>query len=121
MTEYNKPTAQISEFRVTKTLTPKVKPDGRDLGFGKHFTDHLFLVKFSKSEGWHQPEIIPYQDFHINPAASVFHYGQALFEGMKAFKYPNGEPILFRPEYNCDRLAAGAERLCMQAPPKKLM
>jgi branched-chain amino acid aminotransferase len=110
-----------ADIKVTKTSSPKAKPEARDLGFGKYFTDHLFMSKYTKSKGWHNSEIIPYQDFHLNPAASVFHYGQALFEGMKAFKYPEGEAILFRPEYNCDRLTSGAQRLCMQAPPKELM
>jgi branched-chain amino acid aminotransferase len=109
------------QIPVQKCTSPKLKPDFKNLGFGQYFSDHLFQVPYSSDRGWHQPEIIPYQDFRIDPGASVLHYGQALFEGMKAFRQKNGDIALFRPEYNCERLTLGAERLCMQAPPRDLM
>ena len=99
----------------------KAKPDFHQLGFGQFFTDHLFQVEYSADLGWHRPQIIPYQNFQIDPGAAVLHYGQALFEGMKAFRQKSGDIVLFRPEYNCHRLQQGAARLCMQAPPKDLM
>jgi branched-chain amino acid aminotransferase len=99
----------------------KPKPSSSALGFGQYFTDHIFQIKYSREKNWHSPEIIPYQNFQIDPGASVLHYGQALFEGMKAFKQKNGDVVLFRPDYNCKRLQAGAARLCMEAPPTELM
>lgn len=111
----------MTDFKVTLTTSPKAKPHPKELGFGKYFTDHLFVSTYTKSQGWHKSEIIPYQNFQLDPAASVFHYGQALFEGMKAFLTDSGEAKLFRPAYNWERLHAGAQRLCMRAPPKELM
>ncbi|MBC7740821.1 MAG: branched-chain amino acid aminotransferase, partial [Bdellovibrionaceae bacterium] len=70
--------------------------------------------------GWHSASVSPYKSFEIDPGASVLHYGQALFEGMKAFRQENGNVVLFRPEYNWQRMVNGAERLCMDAPPKEL-
>lgn len=109
------------DIKITLSSQPKPKPSPENLGFGKYFSDHVFTARYSRSKGWYQAEILPYQNFQMDPAASVFHYGQALFEGMKAFKQSNGRTVLFRPEFNCKRLQAGAERLCMQAPPQDLV
>ncbi|MEZ0391993.1 MAG: branched-chain amino acid aminotransferase [Pseudobdellovibrionaceae bacterium] len=106
---------------VQKCVQGKTKPNSQSLGFGQYFTDHLFQVKYSSQNGWHEPQVIPYGNFQIDPGASVLHYGQALFEGMKAFRLKDGGIGLFRPDYNCRRLQAGANRLCMQAPPAELM
>jgi branched-chain amino acid aminotransferase len=111
----------MSEISVQKCSQAKIKPPASDLGFGQYFTDHLFQVRYSLSKNWHAPQIIPYQNFQIDPGAAVLHYGQALFEGMKAFRQKNGQIVLFRPEYNCKRLQQGAARLCMQAPATELM
>lgn len=97
------------------------KPPVRELGFGKFFSDHMFTAEYTKGRGWHDAQVRPYENLSLDPAASVLHYGQALFEGMKAFRQSNGRIVLFRPEYNWQRLCAGAERLCMQAPPKEIM
>jgi branched-chain amino acid aminotransferase len=78
-------------------------------------------VNYNLEKGWHSPRITPYQPLMIEPGASVLHYGQALFEGMKSFKQANGDCVLFRPEFNAKRLQDGAERLCMQAPPAELI
>jgi branched-chain amino acid aminotransferase len=107
-------------MKITKTKNPKQKPAKETLGFGKYFTDHVFKVYYTQQEGWHNPEITPYEPIPMDPAASVLHYGQALFEGMKAFEQENGTKVLFRPEFNWHRMTEGAERLCMQAPPKDL-
>lgn len=109
------------DIQITKTTTPNVKPKAETLGFGKYFSDHIFVSSYTKNKSWHKNQIMPYQNFQMNPAASVFHYGQALFEGMKAFKQTDGKCVLFRPEFNWERLKYGAERLCMQAPPKEIM
>jgi branched-chain amino acid aminotransferase len=108
------------QITTIKTLSPAAKPDPTNLGFGKYFTDHMFLAKYSKDKGWHDAKICPREALPLDPAASVLHYGQALFEGMKAFKQEDGKIALFRPEFNWQRLCDGAERLCMVAPPKEL-
>lgn len=108
------------DIAISKSLNLKAKPASSSLGFGKYFTDHMFLARYSSEQGWHQAEILPYGPLPLEPGASVLHYGQALFEGMKAFRQPQGDCVLFRPEFNWQRLVQGAERLCMQAPPKDL-
>jgi branched-chain amino acid aminotransferase len=86
-----------------------------ELGFGKHFTDHLFCVDWTEGQGWHDARIEPYHELSLNPAASVLHYGQALFEGLKAFRLESGDIRLFRVHAHAERMARGAPRLC--APP----
>ncbi len=95
-------------------------PADTDLKFGQHFSDHWFLAKYREGEGWYESTIAPYGALPLDPAASVLHYGQALFEGMKAFRQDDGRTVLFRPEFNWQRMSAGAERLCLPAPPKEL-
>lgn len=95
----------------------KEKPDQNKLGFGIHFTDHMFLMKWTYEEGWHDAEICPYKDFCLDPAAMIFHYGQAIFEGMKAYKDNDGQIYLFRPEDNFERMNQSAARMCMPRIP----
>ncbi len=102
------------------TTSPKVLPDVSQLGFGQHFSDHWFYSKYTKGKGWHESAIAPYGPIPLDPAASVLHYGQALFEGMKAFVQPNGKISLFRPDFNIRRMQMGAERLCLEPPPADL-
>lgn len=111
-------TEKIETILATKL---RQKPAAKDLGFGKFFSDHMFTVSYSKERGWTEPKVRPYEPLMLDPAASVLHYGQALFEGMKAFRQVDGRIALFRPEYNWTRLTRGAERLCMQAPSTDLM
>ncbi len=111
----------MKNIEVTLSKNLKVKPPIRELGFGKYFSDHMFIADYSKKAGWHSARVTPYQALQIEPGASALHYGQALFEGMKAFRQTNGDCVLFRPEFNWKRLCDGAERLCMIAPPKDLM
>lgn len=101
-------------------MRPLPKPDANNLGFGQYFSDHMFIAKYTDDKGWHDFKIMPYGPLHIDPAASALHYGQALFEGMKAFRQKNGDIALFRMEYNWKRMQMGAERLCMVAPPKEV-
>jgi len=95
----------------------KQKPDQGNLGFGVHFTDHMFLMKWNREQGWHDAEICPFQDFNISPAAMVFHYGQAIFEGMKAYRGKDEQIFLFRPKDNFERMNSSAVRMCMPRLP----
>lgn len=102
-------------IQVERTLSPKTKPAG-DLGFGVYFSDHIFACDYSRNGGWASPKVMPYQNFQLDPSASALHYGQALFEGMKAFRQKDGRIVLFRPQFNYARMKMGAERLCMEMP-----
>jgi branched-chain amino acid aminotransferase len=95
----------------------KKKPAQDSLGFGVHFTDHMFLMKWDRQSGWHDARICPYHEFRLDPAAMVFHYGQAIFEGLKAYKGDGGQIYLFRPEDNIERMNASAQRMCMPRLP----
>jgi len=100
-------------MKITKTPQSKIaQTDFDNLSFGKCFSDHMFSVSF-KNEQWQNPEILPYGPLSLNPGTHVFHYGQAIFEGMKAYKNNNGETLLFRPLENLKRLNRSADRLCM--------
>ncbi|HHY09314.1 MAG TPA: branched-chain amino acid aminotransferase [Firmicutes bacterium] len=98
-----------------RTAAPKPKPDQSELGFGRIFTDHMFVMDYKEGQGWHDPRIIPYGPLQIEPSALVFHYAQAVFEGMKAFMAPDGRALLFRPEQNMKRLNRSNERMCIPA------
>ena len=111
----------MQDLITTLTSAAKEIPESKQLGFGKYFSDHMFKLNFSEGLGWHRPRITPYSSIAIDPAATVLHYGQALFEGMKCFRQTSGKLVLFRPDWNAKRLQEGAERLCMQAPPANLM
>lgn len=100
------------EIKVTKTTNPKKKPEG-ELGFGRIFTDHMFTMTYSEGKGWHDAEIKPFEDLSLSPAAVVFHYGQEIFEGLKAYKDEDGKCYLFRPEMNARRMNNSAKRICM--------
>ena len=91
----------------------KEKPSPGNLGFGVHFTDHMFLSKWDRENGWHDSKICPYQDFKLNPASMVFHYGQAIFEGLKAYRGKDDQLFLFRPKDNLERMNNSALRMCM--------
>jgi branched-chain amino acid aminotransferase len=95
----------------------KDKPDQDKLGFGNHFTDHMFLMKWDRENGWHDAEICPYQNFSMDPAAMVYHYGQAIFEGLKAYKGEEEQIYMFRPEDNLERMNSSALRMCMPRIP----
>ena len=99
-------------MKITLTSKPKVKPDFTKLGFGKYFTDHMLLMEYHNG-AWCEPEIIPYDDFKMNPATNILHYGQGIFEGVKAYKNENGKITTFRIDENIKRMNRSAERLCM--------
>jgi len=100
-------------FEIKKTTTPKQKPNPDNLMFGREFTDHMFVMDYSPEKGWHNGQIVPYGPIPLDPAASVLHYGQELFEGMKAYRTPSGDVQLFRPYKNAERLNSSSDRLCM--------
>lgn len=91
----------------------KAKPDTASLGFGKYFSDYMFEMDYHSDLGWFNPRITPYQPLTLDPSAMVFHYGQAIFEGMKAYKTEDGSIQLFRPEKNMKRFNESCDRLCI--------
>ena len=101
-----------------KTQHPKAKPaDESGLGFGKLFTDHMFLMDYNPENGWHGARILPYGPIPMDPATSVLHYAQEVFEGMKAYRTEQGEILLFRPECNGQRMVDTCERMCIPPIP----
>lgn len=98
---------------VSLTENKKEKPDSKQLEFGKKFTDHMFVMDYSVEDGWHNPRITPYEPLVLDPAAMIFHYGQSVFEGLKAYVTDNGEVNLFRPEKNFERMNHSNDRLCI--------
>lgn len=103
------------EIKIQKTTAPKAKPDQTKLGFGNYFTDHMFIMNYDEGEGWHDPRIVPYGPFALDPAAMVLHYAQEIFEGLKAYRTAEGKIQLFRPEKNMARMNLSCERLCIPA------
>ena len=101
------------KFPVTKTQTPKEKPDQTSLGFGKYYTDHMFIMEYDEGQGWHDGRVVPYGPISLDPAATTLHYGQMTFEGMKAYRNPEGGINLFRPDMNAKRMIKSNERLCI--------
>lgn len=98
------------DIKITKTTQPKEKIT-KDLGFGCHFTDHMFIMDYSREKGWYDARIVPYGDISLSPAATVFHYGAEIFEGLKAYRRADGEVQLFRPIENIRRMNNSAERI----------
>lgn len=101
------------EFPVTFTKTPKAKPDPNGLRFGTVFTDHMFVMDYNESDGWNNGRIVPYGPIELDPAAVVLHYGQEMFEGLKAYKTASGRVQLFRPYMNAKRTNNTNNRLCI--------
>lgn len=101
------------EIKINKTTAPKTKPPVVGLPFGKEFTDHMFLMDYDAATGWHDPRIVPYAPIQLELGAVVFHYGQEIFEGMKAYRTKEGNIQMFRPIENIRRMNNTAERLCV--------
>ncbi len=102
------------DITITKTTNPQPKPaDESKLGFGKIFTDHMFIMEYSSDKGWHDGRIVPFGPIPTHPASTVFHYGAEIFEGMKAYRAVDGSIRLFRPMENVKRLNKSAERICL--------
>ena len=106
------------EFPVQRAAQLKEKPDPKTLVFGKTFTDHMFVMNYDAGQGWHDGRIVPYGPLELAPSAMVLHYAQEVFEGMKAYRRPDGGVQLFRPMDNVRRLNDSCERLCIPKLPE---
>ncbi|MER7729408.1 branched-chain amino acid aminotransferase [Streptomyces erythrochromogenes] len=89
-------------------------------GFGRHFTDHMVTIKWTEGRGWHDAELVPYAPLSIDPANMTLHYAQTIFEGLKAYRQPDGTVATFRPEANAARFQASARRMAMPELPVEL-
>ena len=103
----------MQSIEIIKTTAPKEKPDDTKLGFGKYFTDHMFVMDYCPEFGWHDAKISPFGNLTLHPAATVLHYGAEIFEGLKAYRTPDGGVQLFRPTENIERLNNSADRICL--------
>ena len=101
------------KIRIEKTTTPNTMPPEEKLGFGKVFTDHMFIMDYSKEEGWHDARIVPFGRISLHPASTVLHYGAEIFEGLKAYRRADGGVQLFRPMENIQRMNRSAERMSL--------
>ena len=107
-------------IRYEKNTAPKPIPGPENpLTFGTIFTDHMFLMNYETGKGWHDPRIVPYADISLDPSAMVFHYGQEMFEGLKAYKAEDGRTLLFRPDKNIERANRSNRRLCIPEIPEE--
>lgn len=110
------------DIEIERTRAPRPKPTKTsELGFGRVFTDHMVRMDYAEPGGWEAPRIVPYGSLVLEPAAAVLHYGQAMFEGLKAFRTRSGRVHLFRPDRHCQRMSAGAPRLGMPSPDPALL
>lgn len=105
---------------VEKTKKPKQKPASESLVFGNTFSDHMFICDYSPEKGWHDARIIPYQNISIDPSNMTIHYGQSIFEGLKAYKTADKKVTLFRPIENIRRLNSSCIRMCIPPIDEKL-
>ncbi len=108
------------EIKINKSTNLKQKPEDSTLGFGKIFTDHMFIMDYSTEEGWHDARIEPFGNMSLHPAATVFHYGAEVFEGLKAYRKADGSIQLFRPDENAKRINSSAERICLPEIPEEM-
>ena len=99
------------EIKITKNENPGTLPAADTLGFGKVFTDHMFLMDYDRKNGWHDARIVPFGPITLHPASTVFHYGAEVFEGLKAYRTEKGDVQLFRPLENFKRMNSSAERI----------
>jgi len=107
----------MGDFPITRTAQPKPRPADDALAFGKVLTDHMFLMDYAEGQGWHSPRIVPYGPISMDPATSVLHYGQAVFDGLKAFRGEDGRIRLFRPDRHARRFDRSARIMCMPELP----
>ena len=109
------------KYSITRTPNPRSAAERAaifaDPGFGKHFTEHMVAIDWDKDAGWHDAQVRPYGPLSLDPAASVLHYGQEIFEGIKAYRHADGSTWTFRPEANGERLQRSARRLALPELP----
>ncbi|NLP48912.1 MAG: branched-chain amino acid aminotransferase [Clostridiales bacterium] len=104
----------MQKIALEMTKNPRQKPlDQNNLGFGRYYTDHMFLMNYDEGQGWHSPRIVPYGPISLEPSAMCLHYAQEVFEGLKAYRAKDGSIRLFRPDRNMARLNISNERLCI--------
>ncbi|MCD2497060.1 MULTISPECIES: branched-chain amino acid aminotransferase [Microbacterium] len=117
-------TSPTLEFQVTRNLAAKTDAQRDEIlanpGFGQHFTDHMLDVCWSETGGWHRPRVQPYGPISLDPAASVLHYGQEIFEGIKAYRHADGSIHTFRPLENARRLQRSARRMALPELPEEI-
>ena len=106
------------EIQITKTTNKGTLPEASTLGFGKVFTDHMFIMDYANGT-WQNARIVPFQRLAIHPASTVLHYGSEIFEGLKAYRTKDGSVQLFRPLENIKRLNRSAERMCLPTLPEE--
>ncbi len=116
----------MTSLPFTQTSSPEPATPERlaevlaDPGFGRYFTDHMVTIRWSADQGWHSAQVEPYHPFSLDPAATVLHYGQAIFEGLKAYRHPDGSIASFRPDANAERFQNSARRMAMPELPTEL-
>ena len=108
------------EIKFVKRENLKAKPDEYNLGFGKIFTDYMFMMDYSTEKGWYDARIVPFENLSIHPASTVLHYGSEIFEGLKAYRREDGKVQMFRPMENIRRMNTSAERLCLPEIPEDM-
>src|SRR5690606_3398851 len=107
-------------IKITRTTQSKLQSvDWNNLPFGKVFSDHMLVMDYADGE-WKSPEIVPFGPLSMHPATSAIHYGQSIFEGLKAYRMDNGEVAIFRPDMNGKRFEESCERMCMPEIPEKV-
>ena len=107
------------DIKITRAAALKPQPDPDTLVFGKTFTDHMFLMNYTDGQGWHDPRVEPYGPLPFDLSCMVFHYAQEIFEGMKAYRTPEGRVQLFRPYENARRMNSSCRRLCIPEIPEE--
>ncbi|MFK7900939.1 MAG: branched-chain amino acid aminotransferase [Cyclobacteriaceae bacterium] len=109
-----------NKIKITKTSSSRLKDvDFKNLGFGRVFSDHMFVAEY-KNGKWQEGEIVPFGNISVSPSLATLHYSQTIFEGLKAFKYPNGEAKVYRPDQHAARLNLSAERICIPSFPEDI-
>ncbi|MBQ7379578.1 MAG: branched-chain amino acid aminotransferase [Clostridia bacterium] len=108
------------DIKIIENLETHELPEESKLGFGRYFTNHMFIMDYNKEQGWHDARIVPFGNISLHPASTVLHYGAEIFEGLKAYRrLSDGKVQLFRPLENIRRMNVSAERLCLPAIPEE--
>ncbi len=108
------------DIQINRTPASRIKEvNFENIQFGKHYSDHMFVADYADGE-WKDLRIVPYENLSLSPATAAIHYGQSIFEGMKAHKGPQGDALLFRPQKNHERMNRSAERMCMPTLPEEI-
>ncbi len=101
------------QIKIIENSERPTLPEEAKLGFGKYFTNHMFIMEYDEGRGWHDARIVPFGNISLHPASTVLHYGAEIFEGLKAYRTEQGGVQLFRPMENIRRMNRSAERMCL--------